>query len=613
MNTKTRVSLTLFVIMIFLFIVMLINIIFQFKNYGIASIENKAESVAETVKDGLTSHMVNGVIGNRALFLEQIGELKNVNKIWIVRSENVSKQYGHGLTNEAPRDDVDKAVLSTGKTQKVIEDNMFGESSFRITIPYNASSTGKINCLECHEAKVGETLGAVTIELSMDDLKGAGMNTLAYTAFIAFILIIVILIFVNKIINPYLNAFDSIKYVMQCAQKGDYSQRVSIFEGKENAEVSKWINILLEKLQNTLTEIESKIHIFLTNKDDIKVDPLLDVKKTVGTLSNIYKFRKTIEHDTNIDDVYSRLAFVIENEFNLTNFNFLEADTINKKVTLAYTNKELSCEACTKGCRADISNTLVDSCQFDRLCDKFHGDTNLEYLCVPYSISNELDFIISIIFESKEEAQKTRDLLPYIQDYVDAARPEIVSKKLTEVLNKSARTDPLTGLFNRKYMEESIEKIVAQANRSKITFGILMCDIDFFKMINDTHGHDVGDEAIKIVAKTLLENVRNSDVVIRYGGEEFMVILHNCDENYVFEVADKIRVEFSKQKIKSQNGFFTKTISIGASIYPKQNENFWKCVKYADLALYEAKHTGRNKVSVFHKGLIKNDELNEQY
>lgn len=613
MNTKTKISLTLALIMVVLFIVMLINIVLQFKNYGTDSVENKAQAIAETIKDGLTAHMVNGVIANRGLFLEQISELKNVNKIWVVRGENVTKQYGAGLHNENPRDSIDQEVLSTGKTQKVITDQVFGNSSLRITIPYNATQDGKINCLQCHNANVGDTLGAISIELSMDELKNIGLNTIAYTAIIAFILIICVLLFVHKLINPYLGAFDSIKEIMQEAQKGNYSKRISESSNQEVNDVFHWINALLEKLQTTLADINQKIDIFLTNKDDVKTDPLLDVKQTVNTLSNIYKFRKTIEHDTSIEEVYGRLAYILENEFGLDDFNFVEADTINKKVTLAYSKHEFKCEACSKGCRADISNTLVDSTQFENVCDKFQGENGLEYLCVPYSISNELDFIISIISPDKATSNKVRHLLPYIQDYVDTARPEIVSKKLTEALNKSARTDPLTGLFNRKYMEESIEKIIAQAKRTKATFGILMCDIDYFKMINDTYGHDVGDEAIRIVAKTLVQNTRNSDIVVRYGGEEFVVILHNCDSEYIFEVAEKIRIDFSKQKIKAQNDFFTKTISIGACMFPEQDQNFWKCIKYADLALYEAKHTGRNKVVVFHSGLVKEDEFNDKY
>ena len=188
-------------------------------------------------------------------------------------------------------------------------------------------------------------------------------------------------------------------------------------------------------------------------------------------------------------------------------------------------------------------------------------------MCIPYSISNDLDFIISIVAEDKTELARIRELLPSVQDYTDAAKPEIVSKKLMSILEISARTDALTGLFNRKYLEESVSKIVSQAKRTKTSYGILMADIDFFKMVNDTYGHDIGDEAIKIIAQTLVENTRDSDVVIRYGGEEFIVLLYNCDDKYIKEVAEKIRLAFAKKQIPVGSSSITKTISIGASIF----------------------------------------------
>jgi diguanylate cyclase (GGDEF)-like protein len=181
------------------------------------------------------------------------------------------------------------------------------------------------------------------------------------------------------------------------------------------------------------------------------------------------------------------------------------------------------------------------------------------------------------------------------------------------ILEKSARTDALTGLYNRKFLEESVQTIVAQAKRNSIRYGILMIDIDYFKMVNDTHGHDVGDEAIRVIAQTLRENIRSSDIAIRYGGEEFMILLYNCDDEYVVSIAEKIRVAFSQKQISKNGVTFSKTISIGASIFPTQTENFWECVKYADISLYKAKNSGRNKVVLFDKELLKNSNIDENY
>lgn len=613
MNTKRKISLLLFLVMSIMFIILIVNILMNFRDYGLRSVENKAKAIAETVKHSLTSHMVNGVINNRELFLNQITKLENIDEIWLSRAPAVIEQFGKGNNNEIARDKIDEKVLKTGIEQAVIEEKVFGKSSYRITIPYIGTSDGTIDCLSCHtSAKQGDTLGAISISMSVDDIKEVGIQTVFNTIIIALILIIFILIFVNKLTSPFLTLFDAINRVMKKAQIGDYSDRIGSTNGKESDAVASWIDGLLEKLQTTLDDIEQKINVFLVHQKRNKLDPLIDVKSTVNRLADIYKFRKTIEHDEDIKEVYNRLASVLRENFKLTDFNFIEADTTHKNVDIVYIEKEIHCQA-QDGCRADRTNTTVDSCQFNNICDKFNSKTNKFYICVPYSISNDLDFIVSIISDTEEENERIRNILPSIQDFIDAAKPEIVSKKLMYILERTARTDPLTGLFNRKYLEESVKTIVSQVKRTKIPYGILMVDIDFFKMINDTYGHDVGDEAIKIISQTLIENTRESDVVVRFGGEEFLVLLYNCDEKFVFEVAEKIRIAFSKKEIPIGSTYFKKTISIGASIYPSHSDNFWQCLKYADMALYEAKDTGRNKSIIFSKDLLKEGIDKDEY
>ncbi len=613
MNSKQKISLSLFIVMTVMFLILIVNILMNFREYGLTSVENKAKAIAQTVKHSLTSHMVNGVINNRSLFLDQITKLENIDEIWLSRGESVIEQFGEGHNNEVARDATDEYVLKNGVEQTVVEERIFGKSSYRITIPYIGTSDGEIDCLSCHTtAQHGDTLGAITIAMSVDDIKEVGMKTVGNTIIIALILIIFILFFVNKLVSPFLTLFDSINRVMKKAQSGDYSDRIGKTRGKQSDTVAGWVDGLLEKLQTTLDEIEQKINVFLVHQKQKDQDPLIDVKATVNRLASIYKFRKTIEHDEHINEVYDRLAYILKQKFKLTNFNFIEADTTGKDVKIVYVEKEIHCQA-QEGCRADRTNTVVDSCQFNKMCDKFNHDKAEFYICTPYSISNDLDFIVSIVSDTKEEHDRVRMLLPSIQDYIDTAKPEIVSKKLMHMLELTARTDPLTGLYNRKYLEESVKTIVSQAKRTDTAYGVLMVDIDFFKMINDTYGHDVGDVAIKIIAQTLIENTRESDIVVRFGGEEFIVLLYNCDENYVKEVSEKIRLAFAKKEIPAGTSTFCKTISIGASVFPTHTDNFWQCVKFADMALYNAKDTGRNKSVVFSKELVKEGEFDDEY
>ena len=601
MNTKRNVISTIAIIMVVMFVAMIINITLNLREFGIDSAKTKAHLVSQSVKNGLTAHMVNGIMANRDFYINETKNLSNIDDLWIIRSDEVNKQYGKG--KELIKDEIDSKVLSTGESIAVIDENFFGHSTYRITIPYKAEKTKSINCLNCHDTQVGNTLGAISMVMTMDDLKETSFEIMLYVSAISLILILVILFFVRNLITPYLNIFKSIKDVMQSANSGDYSARIEGINTGEAKEVAHWVNEHMSKLQNNLAVIEKKINIFLTaHKSNAELDPMIEVENTVTRLADIYKFRKTIEHDEHIEDVYRRFAFVLENKFNIKDFNFLEADTTNKNTEVVYVHNKLICNPVENGCRADRTNTVVDSCQFKDVCEN-NKDTEKYYICVPYSISNDLDFIVSIVSKTKDEHERIRGLLPFINDYVDSSKPEIVSKKLMQILERNAQTDPLTNLYNRKYLEKYIESKLYNGKYKDIACGLMMVDIDFFKLINDNYGHDIGDIAIKTIANTLMDVVEEDDVIIRFGGEEFIVVLNNCTEEKLNAKAEEIRIAFSQQKIQAGSESFSKTVSIGTALFPNKNKSFWKYIKQSDIALYQAKHGGRNRVVRYAEGM----------
>ena len=601
MNTKKNVISTIALIMIVMFIVMLMNIALNLREFGINSAKTKADLVSQRVKNGSTAHMVNGIMANRDFYINETKNLSNIDDLWIIRSEGVNAQYGKG--KEVIRDEIDRQVLISGKTIDVIDEKFFGHSSYRITIPYKAETTSSINCLSCHEAEEGSTLGAISMVMTMDDLKDTSLGILFYVSVISLVLILIILFFVRNLITPYLSIFKSIKDVMKAANKGDYSGRIEGITKGEAKEVAHWINEHMNKLQNNLAEIESKINVFLTaHKTDPDLDPMIEVQNTVTRLADIYKFRKTIEHDERIEDVYKRFAHVLISKFDIKDFNFLEADTTNKTTDIVYVQNEILCDPILNGCRADRTNTMVDSCQFSHVCEH-NKSKDKYYICVPYSISNDLDFIVSIVTTSEEEHDRIRTILPFVNDYVASSKPEIVSKKLMQILEKNAQTDPLTNLFNRKYLEKYIDGKLYNGQYKGIPCGLMMVDIDFFKLINDNYGHDIGDIAIKTISNTLMDVVEETDVIIRFGGEEFIVVLNNCTEDKLQSKAEEIRIAFSQQKIQAASETFSKTVSIGTALFPNKDKSFWKYVKQTDIALYQAKHHGRNQVVRYVEGM----------
>ncbi len=131
--------------------------------------------------------------------------------------------------------------------------------------------------------------------------------------------------------------------------------------------------------------------------------------------------------------------------------------------------------------------------------------------------------------------------------------------------------------------------------------GVLLLDMDHFKAVNDEYGHDIGDKVLKELARILNETIRESDIIIRYGGEEFIVLLVNIKtEEQAISVANKIRIKVSENEIDVYAGSkLRKTVSIGLSMFPEDSSSLESVIKNADIALYEAKSKGRNQVVRF--------------
>jgi len=168
-------------------------------------------------------------------------------------------------------------------------------------------------------------------------------------------------------------------------------------------------------------------------------------------------------------------------------------------------------------------------------------------------------------------------------------------------------TDPLIGIYNRRYLDRRLEEETNRALRYKLPLSILMIDIDHFKRINDTHGHQIGDQALLYLGKLLTDEVRNLDVVARFGGEEFAIIAPETPTLTAVELAKRLHQHIGTHPLMITNNRGEKleikmTVSIGVASLSYDNNNPQKLLKSADEALYQAKQNGRNRVYL--------DELN---
>jgi len=167
-------------------------------------------------------------------------------------------------------------------------------------------------------------------------------------------------------------------------------------------------------------------------------------------------------------------------------------------------------------------------------------------------------------------------------------------------LKSDSTKDFLTGLNNVREFDNLFNKMVNRINRSEEQLSILFIDVDFFKMVNDKYGHSTGDLVLKELANILVHTCRDFDIISRNGGEEFSVMLFDCPISHAFVIAERIRRNVEEYKFQiSQNESIHVTISIGISAYPEVAKKPKELLEQADAALYEAKKTGRNKISVY--------------
>ncbi|MBL8429402.1 MAG: diguanylate cyclase [Dechloromonas sp.] len=171
--------------------------------------------------------------------------------------------------------------------------------------------------------------------------------------------------------------------------------------------------------------------------------------------------------------------------------------------------------------------------------------------------------------------------------------------RLQVALQELAVRDSLTGLYNRRYLDETLEREVSRARREGSPLSLVMLDIDYFKRVNDTYGHQVGDEALRMLATTLLADVRTEDVACRYGGEEFLILLPNMPLESAILRAEAWREAIEGLSIVLGNFRVSFTISLGVAAYPEHGKTPDDLTRCADQALYRAKHEGRNQVAVF--------------
>jgi diguanylate cyclase (GGDEF)-like protein len=596
--------------MAFALIAVLVGIsLYSFRTFSIASATQHLRSAAEIVRVSLTEAMINGVIDRRESLLKRLKEVEGLRSVRVVRSPRVEAQFGKGFAHEAPADEFERRVLEQGRPiyQTLTVD---GEEIYRGTIPFTATAHGVPNCLQCHQVKEGEVLGAVTMSISIEELKRKALLTAASIVGVIAVFVLIIVYLILRIVRPVTETAVEVEAAVQRAQAGDFKSQIKPKSNDEIGEIADDMNHLLHFLDHGLNQIGSNVA-QLTHREPKPGENLLTATiDAVDILTKAAHFKQAIEEDETKAEIYRRLARVLTQEYGIEEFSVYEAIPNKNQIAPvvvdgATTDAVRWCDpqilVRPDACRACRTGHVVDGVTTPDICTSFQPPEGVgprTHVCLPMIQSGGVGNVIQLV-TPPEQAARLHERLPFVSVYLREAAPVIEAKRLMDTLRDANLRDAMTGLNNRRFLEEFVDTLVASVQRRKARLSILMLDLDYFKMVNDTHGHDAGDTVLKTLAKTLKQSVRTSDMVIRYGGEEFIIILQEADADAALGIAETIRQRVADLKIQIGTTTLQKTISIGVAEYPKDSETFWQAVKFADVALYRAKETGRNRVVRF--------------
>lgn len=372
------------------------------------------------------------------------------------------------------------------------------------------------------------------------------------------------------------------------------------------------IVVPLKDILNKITQI-AKGEGSLSHRIEVHThDEVGQLARELNTLvDNIFRlntFKAVIEEEETTTDVNRRLAELLQDRYKFKELFIYEISGNKNHMSVAFASAyENICspdilDDCSH-CRAKRTCHPISSIEYPDICKKFPHADRLEHHCIPMIANGKAVGIVQFLLDKDSSAAELENFGTKVNRasrYIKEATPVLEAKRFASALQETTLKDPMTDLYNRRFLETYTDTLVANTIRRASKLGILMCDMDFFKEVNDTHGHETGDVVLIKTAEVLKSCVRASDTVIRYGGEEFLILLtdvHGLDE--VAELAERIRHAMENTVINIPNGTLKKTLSIGYSLFPDNTAGLWEAIKFADVALYQAKESGRNRVIGF--------------
>ena len=420
-----------------------------------------------------------------------------------------------------------------------------------------------------------------------EDILAYSYRNLRYVTVLSIFLILILILVIALPLRKLLSSLDFLSKIASEYVLGDPSQSTTISNFREINNILR----ALQEMRNIIREREERLKEEQTYLENL----LLEMGEGVLVLDNNKKIRFVNR---------SLLEMLGYSEREINNIDLLKLFTPSDREKVLKILEE-----CLKGknkCKGRTSIVSKDGREIPVLCSirllKI-DEKETNYLLVFTDLTEiakrekELEDALEEIKTLNEELNKRSQQLEIALASLDMKLFE--TERAKEEAERLAITDPLTSLFNRRFLEEKLSNELIRAKAYNNYLSIVMADIDHFKRINDTYGHKVGDEVLKALALILKANTRGNDTVARYGGEEFVIILSNVSKYDAYRIAERIRLEVEDTSFEEIGVPEKITVSFGISCFPEDGEDAIDLLKKADQALYQAKSQGRNRVVVF--------------
>ena len=332
-----------------------------------------------------------------------------------------------------------------------------------------------------------------------------------------------------------------------------------------------------------------------------------DLDKTLQNLSLLYSIGKAMNY---ISDLKNLLQYILSQAIDITSaekgsimlYN-LETDRLNIRVLAGLedteyqekvNNNEIRCRSFKpgEGIAGRVFMTskpmIVNNIREDDLFINSETSYVHSIACIPMIVYSDVVGVINVT-NKKNGKEFTEEDVEMLKAVADQAAVAVNKAQLWDM----AVTDSLTGLYVRRYFMVKLQEEIHRAERYGKRLSVIMADLDRFKKINDTYGHDAGDRALKTISQFLQKNIRDVDAIARYGGEEFVMLIPDADKEAAYCLAQRLREELGKVKFEDLPPI---TISLGIATFPSDSTDIEDLIKKADAAMYEAKQKGRNRV-----------------